>query len=193
MRELILKMAMSVDGFVSDLEGTNTWMFGADDEARAWNVETISNASLHVMGSRSFAAMAAWWPVSTDIFAPPMNAIPKAVFTRQGAAILKTAVAPTQLGGESWAQAYVAGGDLAEEIARLKAQDGKPIIAHGGVAFARSLAAQGLIDQFVLVVAPVALGQGLSLFSDLKAPQRLQLVSSRAFPGGAVAQTYRPG
>jgi dihydrofolate reductase len=193
MRELILKMAMSVDGFVSDLEGSNTWMFGADDEARAWNVETISNASLHVMGSRSFAAMAAWWPVSTDIFAPPMNQIPKAVFTRQGPAILETAVTSTQPGGESWAQAYVAGGDLTEEIAKLKAQAGKPIIAHGGVAFARSLAAQGLIDQFVLVVAPVALGQGLSLFSDLKAPQRLQLVSSKAFPGGAVAQTYRPG
>ncbi len=53
----------------------------------------------------------------------------------------------------------MASGDLAEEIATLKAQEGKPIIAHGEVGFARSLVARGLVDQFVLVVAPVALGQ----------------------------------
>jgi dihydrofolate reductase len=85
----------------------------------------------------------------------------------------------------------VASGDLAEEIARLKAQEGKPIVAHGGVSFARSLVAGGLVDRFALLVVPVALGQGLPLFSELAAPARLELVSSRAFPGGAVAQTYR--
>ena len=199
MRELILKMAMSVDGFVSDLDGRNTWMFGADDEAKAWAVDYIGNASLHIMGSRSFDAMAGYWPTSTDVFAPPMNQIPKAVFSRQGPAVLEklntagasrsTALQP---GAESWAQAHVASGDLAAEIARLKAQDGKPIIAHGGVSFARSLVAQGLVDQFALIVAPVALGQGLPLFSDLAAPRPLKLMSSRAFPGGAVAQIYRP-
>ena len=199
MRELILKMAMSVDGFVSDLEGRNTWMFGADDEAKAWAVDYIGNASLHIMGSRSFDAMAGYWPTSTDVFAPPMNQIPKAVFSRQGPAVLEklntagasrsTALQP---GAESWAQAHVASGDLAAEIARLKAQDGKPIIAHGGVSFARSLVAQGLVDQFALIVAPVALGKGLPLFSDLAAPRPLKLMSSKAFPGGAVAQIYRP-
>ena len=194
MRELILKMAISVDGFVSDLEGANTWMFGADQEAKAWGVEFIWNASLHIMGSRSFDAMAGYWQTSTDQFAPPMNQIPKAVFSRQGAAILgnvKTAAQP-QPGAESWAQAYVASGDLAEEVAKLKAGEGKPIIAHGGVSFARSLVAQGLVDQFALIVAPVALGKGLPLFSDLAAPAPLKLVSSKAFPGGAVAQIYRP-
>ena len=85
----------------------------------------------------------------------------------------------------------MASGDLAEEIAKLKAHEGKPIIAHGGVSFARSLVAQGLVDQFALIVAPVALGEGLPLFSELAAPMRLKLVSSKAFPGGAVAQIYR--
>jgi hypothetical protein len=87
-RELILKMAISIDGFASDLDGRNTWMFGADQEAKAWGVEYIWNASLHIMGSRSFRAMAAYWQTSTDQFAPPMNQIPKAVFSRQGPAIL---------------------------------------------------------------------------------------------------------
>ena len=204
MRELILKMSMSIDGFVSDLEGRNTWMFGDDQEAKAWVVETISNASLHIMGSRSFE-MGTYWPTATDQFAAPMNQIPKAVFTRRGPAILNTVTtaaaldaarargqaAQLQPGAGSWAQAYVAGGDLAAEIATLKAQEGKPIIAHGGVSFARSLVAQGLIDQFALLVIPVALGKGLPLFCDLAAPTPLKLMSSKAFPGGAVAQIYR--
>jgi dihydrofolate reductase len=86
----------------------------------------------------------------------------------------------------------VASGDLAEEIAKLKAQEGKPIIAHGGVRFARSLVAHGLVDQFVLGVHPIALGKGLPLFSDLPAWMRLKLVSSKPFAGGSVAQIYRP-
>ena len=73
MRDLILKMAISVDGFVSDLDGRNRWMFGADQEAKAWGVEYIWNASLHIMGSRSFHAMAPYWQTSTDQFAPPLR------------------------------------------------------------------------------------------------------------------------
>jgi dihydrofolate reductase len=184
---------MSMDGFVSDLEGTNTWMFGSDPESRAWAVALTWRAGLHIMGSKSFLAMAPFWPTSTMEFAPPMNQIPKAVFSRQGPAILKGVQTPAgaQPGGDSWAQAYVASGDLSEEIAKLKAQDGKPIIAHGGVSFARALVAKGLVDEFVLGVHPVALGKGLALFSDIAAPMPLKLVSSKAFPGGAVAQVYR--
>ncbi len=193
MRELVLKMSMSLDGFVSDVEGTNTWMFGGDAEAKAWAVGVTWNASLHIMGSRTFEGMAPFWPTSTMEFAPPMNQIPKAVFSSRGAAVLKAAsVTEGQPGAESWAAAHVAGGDLAAEIATLKAGEGKPILAHGGVSFARSLVAAGLVDQFVLGVHPIALGKGLSLFSAIDAPMRLRLVSSQAFPGGAVAQVYRP-
>jgi len=208
-RELILKMSMSIDGFVGDPDGALTWVFGSDQEVIAWTVETVWNASLHIMGSRTFQDMVAFWPTSTEVFAPPMNQIPRAVFSRQGTAALKAATttaalrdaransgsdqsAELQPGAESWPQAYVASGDLAEEIAKLKAQDGKPIIAHGGASFARSLVAQGLVDQYALLVHPIALGKGLPIFSGLAAPRRLKLVSSRAFPGGAVAQIYRP-
>ncbi len=208
MRELVLKMSMSLDGFVGSLDGATPWMFGADQEAKDWVEETISNASLHIMGSRTFQGMANWWPTATDQFAPPMNQIPKMVFSRQGPAILGAATPaaaldaararapgqPAQLqpGAESWGQSRVAGGELAEEIAALKAQDGKPIVAHGGAGFARSLVAHGLIDRYALVVCPVALGKGLPLFSEVGAPRRLTLVQSKAFPGGAVAQVYRP-
>lgn len=124
-----------------------------------------------------------------------MNQIPKAVFSKQGTSILsgidKTA-AVKNAGADSWSKADVATGDLNEEIAKLKDQDGKPIIAHGGATFARSLAAAGVVDQYVLLVHPVALGKGLPLFAGLSAPKILKLVSSTTFPRGTVAQIYRP-
>ena len=70
-RELIVKMSMSLDGFVGDMEGTNRWMFGSDPESKAWAVETTWKASLHIMGSNSFLAMASFWPTSTMEFAAP--------------------------------------------------------------------------------------------------------------------------
>jgi dihydrofolate reductase len=209
MRELILKMSMSLDGFVGGADGGIRWLFDHDPEAMAWTVEIISNAGLHIMGSRTFHDMAAYWPTSTEIFAPPMNRIPKAVFSKRGAAVLAAADTTTALkdaradakdgpsvalqpGAESWAQAHVASGDLAEEIAKLRAQPGKPIIAHGGAGFARSLVAEGLVDEYVLLVHPVALGKGLPIFSGLAAPQRFKLVRTKTFPRGAMAQIYRP-
>jgi len=89
MRDLILKMSVSIDGFVGGPDGGIKWVFDSDQEATAWIVKTVWNASLHIMGSRTFHDMAAYWPTSTEVFAPPMNQIPKAVFSRQGPAILK--------------------------------------------------------------------------------------------------------
>jgi len=96
-------------------------------------------------------------------------------------------------GAASWAAATVASGDLAAEIAKLKAQPGKPIIAHGGASFARSLVAAGLVDQFILLVHTVALADGLPLFSGLAASTCFELIRSTAFPGGSVAQVHRVG
>lgn len=208
MRELILKMSISIDGFVGDSDGGLKWMFSGDSEAVAWTVDTVWNASLHIMGSRTFRDMVSFWPTSTEVFAPPMNQIPKAVFSRRGASILETlgttgalrdaranagggGSATLQPGAESWGEAYVASGDLAKEVADLKAKDGKPIIAHGGASFARSLIAAGLVDQYHLLVHPVALGKGLPIFSGLTAPRRLHLLSTKVFPKGAMARIYR--
>ncbi len=166
MRELILKMSMSLDGFVGSPDGEIKWVFDSDPQATAWTVKTVWNASLHIMGSRTF----------------------------RGPAILKTVntTAALKEDGDSWKKAHVASGDLAEEVAKLKAQDGKPIVAHGGAGFARSLVARGLVDQYDLLVHPVALGKGLPIFSDLTLPKPLKLISSTAFPKGSVAQIYRP-
>ena len=210
MRELILTMSVSIDCFVAGPRGEIDWVFGDDPEARAWKVATVSDASLHVMGSRTFRDMAAFWPTATGPFAPPMNRIPKAVFSTRGRAVLRSAATteapdsasadagrgrsgPWPPGAAGWGEAEVLdGGDLAGGIARLKAGDGEPIVAHGGAAFARSLVAADLVDRYALLVHPVVLGTGLPIFSDVAPPRRLGLIGSTAFPGGSIARIYRP-
>src|SRR5690349_18059723 len=152
MRELILKMFMSLDGFVGTPDGNpGALMPPPDPVAKAWNAERAWETSLHVVGSRTFQMWVGYWPTSTDAFSSPMNQIPKAVFSKRGPAILEAARAihdkpagTLQPGAESWAQAYVASGDLVDEVNKLKAQDGKPMFAYGGATFARSLIAHGL-------------------------------------------------
>jgi dihydrofolate reductase len=199
MRELILKMFVSLDGFVGTTDGNPAGLMPPPDPvAKAWNAERAWDTSLHIVGSRTFQMWVGYWPTATDEFAAPMNQIPKAVFSKQGAAILQAArvaqdkPGTRQPGAESWAQAYVASGDLVEEVGKLKAQDGKPMFAYGGATFARSLIAHGLVDQFELAIIPIVLGQGLPIFSGLSQPRRLTLVSSKAFPKGTVVQVYRP-
>ena len=84
-------------------------------------------------------------------------------------------------------------GALADEIGRLKQEPGKEIMAHGGAGFARSLVRLGLVDEYRLLIHPVALGSGLGLFSSLARPIDLKPISTIAFPGGAIAKIYRPG
>ena len=199
MRELILKMFMSLDGFVGSADGNpGALMPPADPVGKAWNAERAWDTSLHLVGSRTFQMWAGYWPTATDEFAAPMNQIPKAVFSKRGPAILEAArvaqdkPGTRQSGAESWAQAYVASGDLVEEVTKLKSQDGKPMFAYGGATFARSLIAHGLVDQFELAIIPIVLGQGLPIFNELTHPRRLNLISSKAFPKGTVVQVYRP-
>jgi dihydrofolate reductase len=199
MRELVLKMFMSLDGFVGSVDGKpGALLPPADPVAKAWNAARAWDTSLHVVGSRTFQMWAQYWPTSTDVFSAPMNQIPKAVFSKRGPAILEAARAiqdqpdALQRGADTWAQAYVASGDLVEEVTKLKAQEGKPMFAYGGATFARSLIAHGLVDQFELAIIPIVLGQGLPIFSELTEPRRLTLISSKAFPKGTVVQVYRP-
>ena len=204
-------MSISADGFVCGPKGEIDWIFSSMSvEGANWVVEVISKAGLHIMGSRTFHDMASYWPASTEVFAKPMNEIPKAVFTRKGigtvgdraytTTALKDAGEMMKEKGlsfsataamESWKDAQVLTGDLSEEIIRLKQQPGKDIVAHGGASFCQSLVATGLVDEFHLLVHPVVLGKGLALFSAVKERIGLELMEVKAFPGGAVGHSYR--
>ena len=197
MRKLILKMSMSVDGFVGGAKSDVDWIFATmDDGAVDWTMKSVWQAGVHIMGSRTFRDMASYWPFSTEVYAAPMNEIPKVVFSKNPSVTSPAARAEARSSDpakeKSWREARVMSGDLATDIAQLKSEPGKDIMAHGGASFARSLVRLGLVDEFQLLVHPIVRGQGLPLFSELPKPVALQLVSATTFPAGAVAHVYRP-
>lgn len=86
----------------------------------------------------------------------------------------------------------MASGGLAADVDRLRAEDGGDVLAQGGTDFCRSLVRSGLVDEFRLVVLPVALGAGNGIFDGLSDELDLTLVRSTVFAGGARADVYRP-
>jgi dihydrofolate reductase len=121
--------------------------------------------------------MARAWPSSRSPTGEYMNALPKIVFS-------------STLSEVEWSNARVSNRPVEEEIPELKREAGQDIVVFGGASFARSLAAHGLIDEYRVVVQPVALGDGLPLLQGLSEPLPLELVSSTVYADGPIAHTY---
>jgi dihydrofolate reductase len=181
-RKLVLSMGMSLDGLVarSGRFGAAGWGLPPDDPAlKERKLGWMRDVDLHLMGRNTYEEMAGFWPISDDPYAAPMNEIPKLVFSRT----LERADCP---------ESRIARGELAEEIATLKREPGKGLFAWGGAAFAQSLSRLGLVDEYRLILQPIALGDGLPLFKDLSGPLRLELIEAQTYPSGAALHTYRP-
>jgi dihydrofolate reductase len=177
MRRVVLMMSVSVDGFVAGPHG-HPGGFAEPDELKRWKLDRVRRAGTHIMGRVTYEEMAAHWPTSTDDYAPPMNEIPKVVFS-------------DTLNEANWAESSIARGDLAGEIAALRGRPGGDIIAWGGASFAQSLSRAGLVDEYVLVIHPAAFGIGLPMFRDLPDVLRLELIEARTF-GSTVLHIYTP-
>jgi dihydrofolate reductase len=95
------------------------------------------------------------------------------------------------LDSAEWPESRIARGDLAGEIASLKRKSGGVIMAHGGARFVQALSNLGLIDEYRLVIHPVALGSGLPLFKDLPAPLHLQFLDATTYPDGTAIHVYQ--
>jgi hypothetical protein len=82
MASLVLKMSVSLDGFVAPPDGSSDWVAaGRSPDGASWTVETLSNAGAHLVGAGTYAAWADFWPGAPGPFAKPMNEIPKVVFS----------------------------------------------------------------------------------------------------------------
>ena len=194
MRKLIMKMSITVDGFVSGLNGEFDWVFkSSTEDSRAWAVAQTRESSLIIMGRKTFEAIGPYWTTATGPFAAPMNEIPKATFTKKGfkgIGLIPTTTEEHSRAAASWAEARIFEGDLAEGIKKLKSEPGKPILAIGGAGFMRSLIATGLIDEYQLVTHPAVLGAGLTIFDGVTTPMDLKLANVKSFQGGIIARTY---
>ena len=176
MVSLILKMSISLDGYVAPPDGSNDWVAaGRSEDGAAWTLETVSNAGTHLIGAATYARWATFWPGAAGPFAKPMNEIPKVVFSNS-------------LASADWGETTIAAGDLAEAITRLKQErSGGYLLAHGGARFARSLVETGLIDEYRLLIHPAILGAGERIFL---APLTIEPISTTVFTGGAVAHVF---
>jgi dihydrofolate reductase len=173
-------MSVSLDGFAARPDGRIDWLGHSrpyDGHRQRAVEELLGRAGSLVLGGRAAQDMARAWPSSRSPTGDYMNALPKVVFSSTMTEI-------------KWSHARVSDRPVEEEIPELKRQPGKDIVVFGGARFARSLAGHGLIDEYRLVVQPVALGEGLPLLHGLPEPLRLELVSSTAYADGPIAHTY---
>ncbi len=177
MRRLILQTSLSIDGYMAALDGSHPWNDGSEDEAvKRWILDSVWAAGAHLMGRVTYEEMAAFWPSSTSDYARP---IPKVVFSKT-------------LQHADWPETRIAGGDLRDEIDRLKREPGNDLIAYGGATFDQALTRLGLVDEYRLMIQPAALGAGLQLFKDLPGPLHLELVEATTYSTGLAIHVYRP-
>ena len=180
-RKVVLKMVLSLDGFATSPDGTHEWMFEYfGEDSGEWNRRALAAAGTHAMGRRSYEIMGPHWAASEGPIATAMNEKPKAVFSHT----LKHA---------GWGPVEIFGGDLAAEIATLKARDDAgTILVHGGPDFARSMTRLGLVDEYQLMTVPIVIGAGQSPFADLQQHLKLELVQEERFGNGALGQILVP-
>lgn len=181
MRNVVLGMQVSLDGYVATPDGKLDWAFAHfDPELNAAAMEAISQLDTILLGRVNYTEQAAVWPHQQNPMADLMNHLNKIVFSSTVQQV-------------EWANSRLASGSPAEEIAQLKQQPGKDIGVAGGARFAQSLSKEGLIDVYRLTVHPVVLGNGKPLFADLARPLNLKLVEAKPLASGVLILTYERG
>lgn len=179
MRNILLDLAVTLDGFIEGPEGEIDWCIMDDDmdfEGFLAGVDTI------FYGRVSYDA---WGNFQPDTQASPAEQrLWRAVHSKQ------KVVFTSQLRQDD--RATFISSDLVGKVAEIKKQDGKDIWLYGGAGLITSFIRHGLIDRYRLSVHPVVLGRGKPLFKDLKERLGLKLIETKTFQSGVVQLIYEP-
>ena len=184
MRRLSAFNHVSLDGYFTDAHGDFTWARG-DKSDKEFNDFVASNAKgggQLVFGRKTYDLMVSFWPTPMasqhePVVAQRMNALRKVVFSRT-------------LEKASWNNTMLVKGDLASAVRKMKADPGEGMVILGSGSIVSQLAQEGLIDEFQVVVNPVVLGGGRTMFNGVKQKLNLNLVETRPFPSGKVFLRY---
>jgi dihydrofolate reductase len=185
LRKLKLQVQMSIDGCIAGPNGEMDWMVGLqDDKGNKYVNELTESIDTILLGRKMTDVFISTW---SDVINKPddpwyalakkMIGIPKVVFTKT-------------LNKSKWINTDIATGDLTDEIIKLKSRDGKDMVVYGGASFDSSLIKLGLIDEFLLFINPVVIGNGMTIFKDLNEIQKFNMVKSIAFDSGEVLLHY---
>jgi dihydrofolate reductase len=184
MRKLVVYNNVSLDGYFVDMNGDMSWAHKADPEWLAFVSENASGGGELVFGRVTYELMASFWPTPLAVNMNPivveqMNNLPKVVFSRT-------------LDKASWRNTRLIGGDLAAEVRKLKGEPGPNMIIMGSGSIVAQLAEACLIDEYQIVVNPLILGKGRTLFDGVGKKLALKLNRSRIFCNGSAAMYYEP-
>lgn len=185
MRKLKLQMQMTINGYVAQPDGKNDWMtWNPDDELIAFMNSLLDSSDTLLLGRKLADGFIKYWEDTADEnpthpFAKKIAALPKVVFTKT-------------LDKSTWNNTTLAKGNLVEEIANLKKQNGKDILVFGGAGFVSSLIKEGLIDEYHLIVNPTAISNGMTIFNSLDGIQKFTPTQAKLYPGGKTVLSYKP-
>ena len=186
---------VSVDGVMQGLGGPDEdrrggferggWalpLFVNDNEGATFVNQVYQRAEAFLFGRRTYEIFSGYWGVmagSDNPIAAALNTRPKYV-------------ASTTLTDPQWADTTVLSGDIVASVRELKAKPAGELQVHGSGNLVRWLFDNQLVDEITLLTYPLVVGQGTRLFPDTGPDTALDLVDSRATPGGVTIQVYRP-
>ena len=185
MRKLQVFNHVSLDGYFVDGKGDMSWAHGEDPEFQAFTQENASGEVAMLFGRVTYQMMAGFWPTPQAAQMMPevaagMNKARKYVFSRT-------------LTSADWSHTTLLKGDLADEVRRLKSEPGPDLLIMGSGTVVSQLTEAGLIDAYQVVVNPLVLGSGRTMFEGVTHRSTLSLEKSRAFKNGKVVLWYAKG
>jgi dihydrofolate reductase len=185
-RRLSVFNSVTLDGYFTDAKGDMSWAHKAPDDAE-WNDFTAGNVKgngVLVFGRVTYDMMASFWPTPAAMQSMPnvanrMNSAEKIVFSRT-------------MDKAAWQNTKVIKADPAAEMKRLKNEAGDDMVILGSGTIVAQLAQAGLIDEYQLVVVPIALGKGRTMFDGVNRRIELRPISTRTFKNGSQFVRYEP-
>jgi dihydrofolate reductase len=186
MQKLIVFNNLTLDGYFAGANGDFSWARSGNKDAEfdAFVGENASGEGQLLLGRITYQLMASYWPTpnaikNDPIVAEGMNRMAKVVFSRT-------------LDQASWNHTKLVKSDIASEIRRMKGDPGEGMVILGSGSIVTQLAPEGLIDEYHLVVNPVVLGKGRTMFDGIKEKLNLKLTKTRTFSSGKVFLCYEP-
>src|ERR1700712_1711162 len=185
MRNLIFFMHASLDGFVAGFNGEMDWI-NVDDAMFDFVATMTDKADTALYGRVTYEMMQSYWPTAGE--QPNASKHDKehsAWYNTVSKIVLSKTISEKGLDNT-----VVISDQLADNINKIKKQEGKNILIFGSPTASHSLMSHGLVDEFWLFVNPVLLGQGMPLFKGVTEITKLKLIETKTFSCGVIALHY---
>ncbi|MEP6735895.1 MAG: dihydrofolate reductase family protein [Chryseolinea sp.] len=186
MRSLILRMQVTLDGFIEGPAADMSWLQTNDPEQWDELFAMLEHTDLFLLGSGMFKDYRDYWKMSLTNPKATENEKRYAEFAEKAQHI----VFSKTMKDTGWSNTVVFDGDVIAEVARLKKLPGKDIQIVGGAKLAATLIESGLVDEYILELNPVVVAGGKSFFNVLTQKKNLELKRCERLKSNVVMLHY---